>query len=136
MEQKAIEYMTYLLGGDKELCDALIPKFPLGCRRLTPGTGYLEALRQPNVRVVLDGIKRIVPEGFETVTGEIIKIDAIVCATGFDVSFTPRFPIIGRKGNMQDLWTGKIPKAYMSCAIPDYPNYFSKSPNFPAQTFD
>lgn len=126
MKQKAREYMTFALEGDKRLCDAMIPDFPLGCRRLTPGTGYLGALKQLNVRVVLDPISKIVPEGFQTSTGELIKVDAIVCATGFDVSFTPRFPIIGRKGNMQDLWTKEVPKSYMSCAIPDFPNYFSK----------
>ncbi|KAJ4252917.1 hypothetical protein NW762_010823 [Fusarium torreyae] len=131
MQDRAKEYMTLALEGDKKLCDAIIPDFPLGCRRLTPGTGYLEALKRPNVRVVLDSITKVVPEGFETSTGEIIKVDAIICATGFDVSFSPRFPIIGRKGNMQDLWTQQVPKAYMSCAIPSFPNYFCKAAKIP-----
>lgn len=118
--------MTHALGGDPRLCKALIPDFALGCRRLTPGVGYLEALRKPNVRVVTDSIVKIVPEGLETATGEVIKVDAIICATGFNVSFCPRFPIVGQTGNLQDLWTQETPKAYMSCAVPNFPNYFSK----------
>jgi cation diffusion facilitator CzcD-associated flavoprotein CzcO len=117
-------YMEDALGNDERLCKALIPTFPVGCRRLTPGTGYLEALRKPSVRVVTQGIKRIVPEGVETVEGELIKLDSIMCATGFDVSFTPQFPIVGRDGNLQDIWQAVRPRAYMSCAVPGIPNYF------------
>lgn len=119
-------YMTSLLKNDTRLCAALIPKFPVGCRRLTPAPGYLESLTAPNVRVVTEGIKEIVPDGIRTETGEIIKVDALICATGFDVSFCPRFPIIGKDNqNLQDLWSCELPKAYMSCAVPDFPNFFS-----------
>jgi cation diffusion facilitator CzcD-associated flavoprotein CzcO len=119
-------YMAALLGNDPRLCKALIPTFPVGCRRLTPGPGYLESLTKENVRVVTDNIVKIVPTGLEISTGEIIEVDALICATGFDLSFRPRFPLIGRKGNLQDLWTENLPRAYMSCAVPDFPNYFSK----------
>ena len=116
--------MTEALGADKRLCDAMIPDFPLGCRRLTPGVGYLQSLSEPNVTVVTDPITKIIAEGLETSAGETIKVDVIICATGFDVSFRPRFPIIGRMGNLQERWTQELPKAYMSCAIPSFPNYF------------
>jgi cation diffusion facilitator CzcD-associated flavoprotein CzcO len=120
-------YMKVSLGGDGRLCNALIPKFPVGCRRLTPAVGYLSALTADNVRVVTDKILRVAPNGIEISTGEVIDVDVLVCATGFDVSFCPRFPIIGRKGNLKDLWTENLPRAYMSCAVPDFPNFFSKS---------
>lgn len=32
-----------------EIFDQILPSFPPGCRRLTPGPGYLEALVEPNV---------------------------------------------------------------------------------------
>ncbi|KAH8902042.1 FAD/NAD(P)-binding domain-containing protein [Coniochaeta sp. PMI_546] len=132
-QEMTIGYMTEKLGGDKRLCDALIPKdFPLGCRRLTPGVGYLEALSARNVTVVTDPITKIVPRGLETSTGELIEVDVIVCATGFNVSFCPRFPIIGREGNLQDKWRRELPKGYMSLAIPGFPNYFTfLGPNAP-----
>lgn len=115
-----------MLGDNEELIKVLIPSFPLGCRRLTPAVGYLESLSQPNVRVVCDPIVRVTSSGIVTASGETIELDAIVCATGFDVSFCPRFPIIGRAGNLQDIWKENLPRAYMSCAVPDLPNYFSE----------
>ncbi|KAK1512517.1 monooxygenase [Colletotrichum costaricense] len=119
------QYMQSALNDDQRLIDILIPKFPISCRRMTPGVGYLESLTKPNARVISGGIARVVTDGLVTESGEHIAVDAIVCATGFDVSFRPRFPIIGRRStNLQDIWAKDIPKAYMSCAVPEMPNYF------------
>ncbi len=85
---------------------------------MTPAPAYLKALTQPNVDVVTEGMKRIVPEGIELESGTVIQLDAIICATGFDVSFTPRFPLIGRQGNLQDIWSTEVPRAYMSLCGP------------------
>lgn len=33
------------------------------------------------------------------------KVDTIICATGFDVSYRPRFPIVGKNGvDLADKW--------------------------------
>jgi hypothetical protein len=51
-------------------------------------------------------------------------VDAIACATGFDTSFMPKFPIIGRAGvQMSEQWS-KHASAYLSLAVPGFPNYF------------
>ncbi|KAH6650113.1 hypothetical protein F5144DRAFT_597601 [Chaetomium tenue] len=129
---KVTEYMTAMLGGNQELCKMLIPDYPLGARRMTPGHSYLQALTKPNVELRRSGIKRFVAEGIELESGEVLKVDAIICATGFNTSFRPRFPIIGRDGNLQDRWAKETPKAYMSCAVPGLPNYFTfLGPNAP-----
>ncbi|KAK4043690.1 hypothetical protein C8A01DRAFT_32219 [Parachaetomium inaequale] len=129
---KVTEYMTLMLGGNQELCKALIPDYPLGCRRMTPGHGYLQALTKPNVEVRRSEIKRFFTEGIELASGEVLKVDAVVCATGFDTSFCPRFPLVGRDGNLQDRWAKETPKAYMSCAVAGLPNYFMfLGPNAP-----
>jgi cation diffusion facilitator CzcD-associated flavoprotein CzcO len=48
----------------------------------------------------------------------------VVCATGFDVSHCPRYPIIGKNGvNLADKWRDE-PESYMSVATSDMPNYF------------
>jgi cation diffusion facilitator CzcD-associated flavoprotein CzcO len=129
----ATDYMMKMLnrGPKPGLSEALIPSFPLGCRRMTPGQGYLNALTQENVEVRRSEIKRFLPEGIELESGEVLKVDAIVCATGFDTSFCPRFPLIGRGGNLQDRWSKETPKAYMSCAVAGLPNYFSNAPEPP-----
>lgn len=126
--------MTAMLGGNQELCKMLIPDYPLGARRMTPGHSYLQALTKPNVDIRRSGIKRFVAEGIELESGEVLKVDAIVCATGFNTSFRPRFPIIGRNGNLQDRWAKDTPKAYMSCAVASLPNYFSTQPPTPIFT--
>lgn len=118
--------MQDALDGDEHLCRALIPEFSIGCRRLTPGIGYLESLTAENVIVVTDGISQVTETGLVTSTGETIAVDSIICATGFNVSFRPRFPIVAGNNNLQDVWTQNLPCAYMSLAVPGFPNYFSK----------
>ena len=118
--------MKTKLGPNNPLADFLIPKFAVGCRRPTPGNGYLESLTKENVRVVTDEISEIVPEGIVLATGEVLKVDALICATGFDLSFCPRFPIIGRNGaNLAEQWKDRA-TAYLSVAPENMPNYFSE----------
>ncbi|KAI1773983.1 FAD/NAD(P)-binding domain-containing protein [Hypoxylon cercidicola] len=129
---KIVEYMTKMLGGDERLCKILIPQYPMGCRRVTPAPGYLEALRAPNTEVITEGIARVVPEGIELESGQVVKLDAILCATGFDNSFAPRFPLVGRRGNVQDIMKAGTAKGYMSLALAGVPNYFTfLGPNAP-----
>lgn len=117
----------------KKLLEMLLPKFPVGCRRLTPGPGFLEALLQDNVDTRWDDIARITSRGIVTKSGEELEFDAIVCATGFDTSFQPSFPIVGRGGvDLAQTWTADRPKAYFGITVPHFPNYFSFiGPNSP-----
>ncbi len=41
--------MRAALNNNEELCELLIPNWTLGCRRLTPGEGYLESFLLPTV---------------------------------------------------------------------------------------
>ncbi|KAM5342246.1 hypothetical protein ACJ41O_013212 [Fusarium nematophilum] len=118
---------------DERILDYLMPKdFAVGCRRPTPGNGYLEALTKDNVRVITDGIGRLVPEGVELKSGEVIKLDTLICATGFDLSFCPRFKLIGRNEESIDEKWKELPEAYLSVAVPGFPNYFMfLGPNAP-----
>lgn len=71
---------------------------------------------------------RFVPEGIQMESGEVLEVDAIICATGFDVSFVPRFQIIGSDGvDLREKWRTSKPEAYMSVAVEGMPNYFSKT---------
>jgi hypothetical protein len=48
----------------------------------------------------------------------------VVCATGFDVSHRPRFPIVGLNGiDLRQAWVDD-PESYVSVAVPEIPNYF------------
>jgi cation diffusion facilitator CzcD-associated flavoprotein CzcO len=126
--QFAESEMKRKLASKPEIAEAIIPKdFAVGCRRPTPGNGYLEALCEDNVEVVLEGIAEITPSGIRTVDGKEHHVDVIVCATGFDVSWKPAYPTIGR-GNksLSEEWKD-IPSTYLSITVPHFPNYLSKS---------
>ncbi|KAN0102792.1 FAD/NAD(P)-binding domain containing protein [Hyaloscypha variabilis] len=127
--------MTERLGNSekgRKLAERLVPKFPVGCRRQTPGPNFLETLIRPNVETRWDDIAKITVRGILTRSGEELEFDAIVCATGFDTSFQPRFPVIGRGGaSLGEQWE-ETPEAYFGIAVPNFPNYFSFiGPNFP-----
>ena len=126
------QMMRDRLRNDEELCEKLIPKFEVGCKRFTPGEGYLESLIEDNVRVITDGIDCITPTGIRTKSGEEIALDTIVCATGFDVSYRPSFECRGRDGrDLRKEWSAP-PRHYMSLAAGGIPNYFiAAGPNCP-----
>ncbi len=123
--------MTERLGNSekgKRVAQLLVPSFPVGCRRQTPGPGFLEALIQDNIEMRWDDIDQITERGIQTRSGIEIEYDVIVCATGFDTSFQPAFRLEGRNGvNMAEKWTDDIPKAYLGMCVPDFPNYFCTS---------
>ena len=114
-----------------ELQGKLIPKWDFGCRRMTPGVGYLDALQKDNVEVVIGDIDEITANGCMA-RGKHYEFDVLICATGFNVSFKPRFPIVGQQGqNLQDLW-GIEAHSYMGLAAPEQPNYMHfLGPNCP-----
>ncbi|PWN90695.1 cyclohexanone monooxygenase [Acaromyces ingoldii] len=112
-----------------DIIKQLKPSFPAGCRRLTPGPGYLEALTKDNVGFVGGGIGEIVKDGIVDGKGTKRSYDAIVCATGFNTSFTPRFPIVARGVSLGDKFRD-FPRAYCSVSVDAMPNYFmSMGPN-------
>jgi cation diffusion facilitator CzcD-associated flavoprotein CzcO len=112
----------------KKLAEMLIPPFPVGCRRQTPGPGYLEALIQDNVDTRWDDISAFTEKGILTKSGQELDFDIIICATGFDTTFKPRFPIVGRGGvDLAKRWMEDLPISYFGMTVPDFPNYFSMS---------
>lgn len=58
------------------------PRFPPGCRRITPGDAFLEAIQKPNAELVLKGVTAITEDGLIDDDGHERKVDVIVCATG------------------------------------------------------
>ncbi|KAK2056623.1 FAD/NAD(P)-binding domain-containing protein [Colletotrichum caudatum] len=123
--RKALELaMREKLEASPEIAEKLIPDFPVSCKRLTPGPGYLECLLAENVDFCSQEIARFTERGLMTVDGCEYEFDSIICATGFDVSSVPAFPIRGLNGvNLQDLWA-KEPKQYLGLCVPQMPNFF------------
>lgn len=78
------------------------------------------------------GVSALTEGGCKSVDGEEHLFDVIICATGFDTSFIPRFPIIGCDGeNLQDVWKDQ-PKSYLGIGVSGYPNFLTLlGPNSP-----
>ena len=118
--------MRKKLGNDPALTSKLIPQFALGCRRMTPGTEYLQSLRQPNVVPVTQSVARLTEDGVVDANGVEKKVDIVICATGFDVT-RPSYDIIGRDGrSLGDEWAD-FPRGYLSIMAEGFPNMFCKS---------
>ncbi|KAL4758045.1 flavin-containing monooxygenase [Aspergillus foveolatus] len=129
------EYMTQQMKeklNNVNLEKVLIPDWSVGCRRITPGVGYLESLGNEKVKVVYGNITEVTERGCICDDGNEYPIDVLVCATGFDTSFRPRFPIIGPAGNnLQDEWKAEA-KSYFGIAAAAIPNYLTfLGPNSP-----
>jgi cation diffusion facilitator CzcD-associated flavoprotein CzcO len=116
--------MEKRLGQNNALKQRLIPSWPVGCRRLTPGDGYLEALIEPNVQCHFKEIASINETGLTLEDGSRQEVDVIICATGFDMAWTPHFKLHGINGvDIKDAWS-PIPQSYMGIAAPGFPNYW------------
>jgi cation diffusion facilitator CzcD-associated flavoprotein CzcO len=117
---------------DPHLENKLIPSWSVGCRRLTPGVGYLESLGKENVQVVYGEIMKVTERGCVCDDGKEYPVDVLICATGFDTGFKPRFPLIGPTGkNLQDEWS-KTAESYLGMAAAGFPNYLMfLGPNCP-----
>ena len=84
---------------------------------------------KPNVELVTDGIREIVPDGIVTHDGRKIELDTIVFATGFDVMNPPHFRhVVGRGGrSIREVWDEDGVRAYLGTVI-GFPNHFDAGP--------
>jgi cation diffusion facilitator CzcD-associated flavoprotein CzcO len=110
---------------DKNLRDALTPRYPFRCKRVLLGEKYYLALQRPHVDLVTDPIELITSRGVVTADGRAIDVDAIVLATGFETSsYLSGLDVIGVGGeNLHDRW-GLDPQAYLGTAVSGFPNFF------------
>ena len=67
---------------NEKLSTQMAPTFALVCRRMTPGSGYLESLSQDNVQTVHESVVRCTEKGLVDESGNEHEVDVIVCATG------------------------------------------------------
>lgn len=117
--------MTQTLSPNPSLSANLIPTFAPGCRRLTPGTGFLESLLAPNVTVHFTPITSITATTITTASNPptpLSDFDVLICATGFHTSSPPPFPILGRSSlTLSTRWSTR-PSTYLSLAVDNFPN--------------
>ncbi|KAI0320734.1 FAD/NAD-binding domain-containing protein [Amylostereum chailletii] len=105
--------------------DALVPKYPPGCKRVIVDPSYLSSLHRPNVDLNWTTIDCVVEDGLKLTTGEVVPLDVIIFATGFGL-LPPRLVIKGRKGQTLKEYYESVggPLAYLGMTVPDFPNFF------------
>ncbi|KAL1891079.1 hypothetical protein Sste5346_007904 [Sporothrix stenoceras] len=105
--------------------NAIIPTFPLGCKRRIFDPGYLDCLQQPNVELLPEGIREMTEMGIVSSSGIRDDFDIIVLATGFQVSeFLTPMDIIGVNGkSLHQQWKEcRGAQAYLGTHVHNYPN--------------
>lgn len=65
-----------------------------------------------------NGISRVTEDGFVTSDGQEHEVDVIICATGFDTTWVPRFPIMHDGKNAQDFMRERT-LSYLAMGIPE-----------------
>lgn len=116
---------------DKATVAAMIPQFPLGCKRILIADNFYGAMNRSNVELVSTGIQEIVPDGVITQDGILHPADIIVYATGFDMeNYMRKTEVVGPGGvKLSELWAD-IPTAYKGGFVPGMPNfYLTTGPN-------
>lgn len=115
--------MREQLQGREDIATTMIPKFGPGCRRLTPGPGYLDALKKDNVTFVAKPIQEITTRGVKLVSGEEVDLNVLICATGYDVEAPPTFQLTGRNGKtLAEKWASQF-ESYLGVAVDEFPNF-------------
>ena len=97
----------------------LTPRFRAGCKRLLMTSDYYPALQKPTLHVGDLADRDASPKGIRTVEGVEHQFDAIVFATGFDVSKTGTpIPITGRDSRvLADEWSAGAIGVQEYCGI-------------------
>ncbi|KAK7222739.1 hypothetical protein V2G26_010742 [Clonostachys chloroleuca] len=104
---------------------ALIPSFPLGCKRRVFDPGYLDSLNLPNVQLLPEGIQEMTETGIISSSGVKDDYDIIVLATGFKVSeFLSSMEIVGSTGvSIHEQWKEcRGAQAYLGTHVHNFPN--------------
>lgn len=116
---------------DPELKRKLIPDFEMGCKRITVSNDYVKSFNSPKAKLVTDKIHRICREGVVVKKAgkedeeEVMKFDAIIYATGFDLMASCKnMTVVGKnESDLGKVW-GESPNAYLGISCPDFPNMF------------
>ncbi|CAO5237776.1 flavin-containing monooxygenase [Frankia sp. AgKG'84/4] len=119
-------WMTSVIGDRTDLLPKITPDYPaLGKRVLQDDGSWLSTLRRADVELVRTGIRRIRPDGIETVDGTFHPVDIICYATGFRHNdFLATMTVTGRDGvSLREQW-GDEPMAHLGITAPNFPNLF------------
>jgi Predicted flavoprotein involved in K+ transport len=110
---------------DPALRTKLVPKYPIGAKRVLFNDDFYPTLARPNVRLATEAIDRVERTGIRTTNGELHPADVIIYATGFkSTEFLAPIRVMGRNGcELREEW-GAGAKAYLGVTMTGFPNFF------------
>jgi cyclohexanone monooxygenase len=116
---------------DPAVAELLVPAdHPIGAKRIVTDDGYFETYNRDDVRLVdlkATPIERIEPAGVRLAGGELVELDVLVYATGFDAmtGSLDRIGITGRGGRtLKEAWAAG-PRTYLGLGVDGFPNLFN-----------
>jgi 4-hydroxyacetophenone monooxygenase len=112
--------------GQEHLFDAVIPKYPVGVKRMLRDNGqWARTLQQPHTELVTEAIDSFGQDGIVTVGGAHYPSDLTVFATGFHgTNYLGTIDVRGRDGlSLCEFW-GDESRAHKGVGIPGFPNLF------------
>jgi cation diffusion facilitator CzcD-associated flavoprotein CzcO len=110
---------------DPGLREALVPDYPMGCKRILISNDYYPALIRPHVELVTDPIERVTARGVRTRDGAERQVDAIVYGTGFRTGdFLAPVKVVGLDGReLNEEWRDGA-SAHLGITVSGFPNLF------------
>lgn len=108
------------------LRDALTPDYRMGCKRILIADDYYPALRKPQVQLETAAIVAVEPAGVRLNDGRLIRLDALVTATGFEAAeIGPPCEVIGPQGRSLGTAWSRGPVGYLGTMVAGFPNLFT-----------
>ena len=110
---------------------AVVPDYPIGCKRILISNDWYPALLRPDVTVVDSPVARIEPDAVVTEDGTRYPADVLIWGTGFvTTAFLSHIPVTGVGGRtLADAWSDGA-HAYLGTAVAGFPNcYVLYGPN-------
>ncbi|KAF9887909.1 hypothetical protein FE257_009431 [Aspergillus nanangensis] len=120
--QGAVDYIRQ--NAPAKYHDALVPAFPLGCKRRIFDPGYLACLHQGNIELTTEPIVEFYEHGLRTARRDI-EVDAVVLSTGFKIQeFLSPIEVIGRHTSLNEHWKStRGAQAYKATFVSGFPNF-------------
>jgi cation diffusion facilitator CzcD-associated flavoprotein CzcO len=123
-QKKALAYLQSQIT-DPDLQTKLTPNYTMGCKRILLSNDFYAAVSREHVDLVTSPINQVSAKGLITEDGQEHEVDAIICATGFQVAEAAApFPIYGpNQWQLADAWQAGA-EAYLGTAVHGFPNFF------------
>lgn len=126
LRRAMLRYFEQRLEGHPDLLAKVVPDYPPFGKRVLADAGWFDMLVRGHVELVTDPIAEILPNGIRLSDGEVIELDMLVMATGFQASkMLWPMEITGATGEtIRELWGDDDPRAFLGTTVEGFPNLF------------